>query len=482
MAPENFPKISFQINSGETETKNQWVNLQIQTSRNDIEKISISFGKTCEPVNWQNYSETMPFDLGSENGERFISVKVQTVYGFTSDCTYQKIYLDTIAPTIASVEASTRGVYLKDEDIFIKINYNENVFVFGSPRLAIIVGSQTRYANYFSGSDSQTLIFKYTLQNNDSDLNGVTFPQAIDFNGGSITDNLLNSTSASLPPLSNSAIFVGCPTNFLKVPALSPYTTSSFCVSKYEMKIQGQNDGAQVYDSALVPEARASGTPWTRITRESAALECQSLGTHYDLINNGQWQSVARNIESNNLNWSGEVIGSMGGINRGHSDNSPSAPLEASPNDDHSCFLTEETCSLTMWHEQSRVLKLKSGALIWDFAGNVWEFVKDLKSETAMGADSHLSQVSNSSHPYTLSIGGLSGTTKVQFGPSGNYTALSGAPFGGLGFGYFSNFGTSIMRGGNWDFGANNSGIFATVFPFDGGKGVNVGFRCVFAP
>ncbi len=57
----------------------------------------------------------------------------------------------------------------------------------GTPRLPLQIGDATRYAAY-SDADSRfaTLIFKYTVQAGDNDIDGIGVPGPIDLNGGSI--------------------------------------------------------------------------------------------------------------------------------------------------------------------------------------------------------------------------------------------------------------------------------------------------------
>src|SRR5690606_33913666 len=111
------------------------------------------------------------------------------------------------------------------------------------------------------------------------------------------TDNTIQ-TNFSSPEAGGSAPEAEiCPANFVRVPALSPYTSEDFCVSKYEMKIQGDDNGNQAYNAAWVAEARPGGTPWVNVTRFEAVTECQALGSQYDLIGTAEWQTIARNIE-----------------------------------------------------------------------------------------------------------------------------------------------------------------------------------------
>jgi hypothetical protein len=94
------------------------------------------------------------------------------------------------------------------------------------------------------------------------------------------------------------------------------------------------------------------------------------------LVSNGEWQAVARNIESNITNWSGGKVGE-GTVPRGHSDATPylSLPLtsEADP-----YYGTGNSAS--SGSEQKRTHQLSTGDVVWDLAGNVQEWVYEDKS------------------------------------------------------------------------------------------------------
>ncbi len=76
------------------------------------------------------------------------------------------LVLDTTAPTITNVTATTAdGSYKKDDTITITVTLSEAVDVTGTPKLTLRTGND---ATYFSGSGSDTLTFKYRVQDGDS--------------------------------------------------------------------------------------------------------------------------------------------------------------------------------------------------------------------------------------------------------------------------------------------------------------------------
>jgi sugar lactone lactonase YvrE/type II secretory pathway pseudopilin PulG len=97
---------------------------------------------------------------------------------------------------ISSVTPPSNGAYTTGQTLTFTVNYNAAVTVTGTPQLTLTVGSNTRYANYVSGSGTTTLTFSYTIQASDS-ATSISAGSSINLNGGTITNGSA-STSASL--------------------------------------------------------------------------------------------------------------------------------------------------------------------------------------------------------------------------------------------------------------------------------------------
>ncbi len=108
-----------------------------------------------------------------------------------------KANADVIPPVLASVTAPANGMYLPGDPVDFNVNFNEAVNYTGVPRIALVIGSTTRYATYLSGSGTTSAIFRYTVQSGDSDLNGITSSSPLQYNGGTIRD-IANLAPASL--------------------------------------------------------------------------------------------------------------------------------------------------------------------------------------------------------------------------------------------------------------------------------------------
>ncbi len=206
------------------------------------------------------------------------------------------------------------------------------------------------------------------------------------------------------------------PNGWQAVPGRNLYSTKDFLVMKYEAKcasigspavgLTSPNDSTHgVYrdDGVRTPANNctsangrkvvsvASGYPITYINQIEAAARCRTVsvnGVAAHLITNKEWMTIARNVEAQPSNWSLGRIGS-GYLYAGHNDNEPAKALVASSNDANRAAYTDAngteattTTTTTTATGQSgtgggsqiRTLNLSNGSVIWDFAGNVWEW------------------------------------------------------------------------------------------------------------
>ena len=83
--------------------------------------------------------------------------------------------------------------------IYATVSFNEAVTVTGAPQLALAIGTQTRQADYSSGSGTEALTFSYTVQYSDVDADGVSIAaNALTLNGGMIQDSGGNNAALAL--------------------------------------------------------------------------------------------------------------------------------------------------------------------------------------------------------------------------------------------------------------------------------------------
>jgi hypothetical protein len=261
-----------------------------------------------------------------------------------------------------------------------------------------------------------------------------------------------------------------CPTNYVSVPAVPGYTSSAFCVAKYEAKIISGKAVSQM-----------AGLPTETRLKSQAAAACAANGSRYSLISNNQWQAVARTIEKIPRNWSSGLVGS-GLLSLGHSDGDPMTGLEPGPDSD-GCFGTRNTdCKPGTWHFQERTMYISSDQVIWDFAGNLPEWILDIQT---LDVSSILAPGKNVS---TLTVPSL-----IQTYGSGlvSRALLDTSTYGGLGAVKseltLDGVAYGVIRGGSYD-DTTDSGIFyadvnvpAETAQYDQSPR-HIGFRCVYSP
>ena len=171
------------------------------------------------------------------------------------------------------------------------------------------------------------------------------------------------------------------------------------------------------------------------MTISSAACD----GCH--LISEAEYLTIAHNVLSVPSNWSGGSVGS-GYIYSGHNDNSPGSALAASTSDSDGYSGTGNVSP----SKQRRTLTLTNGEVIWDIAGNVWDWTSGQTSGGQPGASGYVWRQWNT----IAGTGSLSPNPHPSYGTpaSSNWTSTQG-----IGWIWSSSTEPGLRgfrRGGNW--------------------------------
>lgn len=111
------------------------------------------------------------------------------------------VVIDTAGPTVVGAPAITSSpasgdTYAEDENINLRVTWNEAAYVTGSPRLTIMIGAFPVIAAYLSGSGTTLWNFRYTVQGGDVDTNGISVSaNQLALNGGTIKDSAGNNAT-----------------------------------------------------------------------------------------------------------------------------------------------------------------------------------------------------------------------------------------------------------------------------------------------
>jgi len=244
-------------------------------------------------------------------------------------------------------------------------------------------------------------------------------------------------------------IYNPCSDGYVLVPNDPTYNTGDFCVMQFEAKNDGFNS----------PVSTVAGTPWVSISQAESISACTSLeGGDYHLITNDEWMTIARNIESQSTNWSGEAVGS-GFIPRGNSDGFSAL---------------DGTDALSGINKRNLVLS--NGNEIYDLAGNVAEWV----DKTIQQKD--MPQPGSSWVEYIdITDYGVLERDAYNFAVGKEYSSVNG--IGKI----YSTYSVSedekvFLRGGYWNYGPYAGLLYLTLSNDSSDQIYNDGFRCSVVP
>lgn len=308
-----------------------------------------------------------------------------------------------------------------------------------------------------------------------------------------------NSTNAQASACSTATVayvLTSCPIGYVSVPGNATLGTTDFCVMQYEAKAWNDANADEDVDAGEVdadgcgeagcttgnwaaiptykPVSQAADLPWRRIDQNQARIACDALNsggsTNFDLISNPEWMTIARNIELQNGNWSGGVVGNgllyqgNNGVNAGSSYNG-SDPEGGTGRDTKAMHV------------------LSNGEQLWDISGNVWEWVDWNVTPAQKAYVSTDGSPQSAWREFTL-LDTLIGLGNEMFPNSWQPTNASYNSAQGTGQYYAGSnaSGGAALRGGYW-FNGTGAGVFALYLGDSSAVTYyDVGFRCVYRP
>ncbi len=170
------------------------------------------------------------------------------------------------APDVSNVVVPTNDTYITGEDLTFSVVFNENINVNttgGTPQLNITIGSTSRQATYISGSGTVLLLFRYTIQSDEIDTDGIVIG-TLDANGGTLQNSSGTNANLTLNGVGS--------TSGVLVDAVAP-TVTSVTVPSNATYITGQNLDFTVNFNENITVNTTGGTPQVTITIGSNASQ-----------------------------------------------------------------------------------------------------------------------------------------------------------------------------------------------------------------
>lgn len=118
-----------------------------------------------------------------------------TMYDFSNSLPPNTLLVDAVLPLVTAVTAESMTTYTTGQQLDLSVQFSKKCWVHAAvnkPLLPIAIGNKIRTAEYLQGSGSQLLIFRYTIQADDRDTDGIKPISPITNNGQSIRDSIGN--------------------------------------------------------------------------------------------------------------------------------------------------------------------------------------------------------------------------------------------------------------------------------------------------
>lgn len=176
------------------------------------------------------------------------------------------ILVDTTAPTVSSITAPANKTYLLSENLDFSVTFSESITTNvsgGYPRIALTVGSSTKYLVPTVNATGITHTFRYTVVSGDNDGDGVAMGTSVENSGtGYVRDAGLNNVTGTFTAPSTLGVLVD---------ALAPTVTS------VTRPANGTYDNPDVLEfsltfSEVVTVDTVGGTPRIEVAAQTGTL------------------------------------------------------------------------------------------------------------------------------------------------------------------------------------------------------------------
>jgi len=208
---------------------------------------------------------------GIDDGELLFSVSLTDATGNVGTTVTDTVSKDTVRPAVASVSASSDGMYILGNTLQAQVAFDDQVYVTGVPQLELIIGSQTVNADYLSGNNTNTLTFEVQVSAGLLDTDGITIGSLLmdangieDISGNDVDTNLNNVTDTTgilvdgVVPSGYLVVFSEATWNKENEQSAALSVTSAEVGASYAYSISGSNGGTDLTGSGVVSSSSFS--------------------------------------------------------------------------------------------------------------------------------------------------------------------------------------------------------------------------------
>ncbi len=189
--------------------------------------------------------------INSGLGETIVDQAGNTLSTTITNTTTSTVMVNPTQPTITSIVAtSANNTYTVTQNINFTVTMSQAVTVTGTPAIPVVLSTGTVLANYLNGSGTNTLLFRYVVQTNHADTDGIALQSPMLLNGATIKATSPGNADAALIYTipSTSGILVDAATG----PFVLSTLVNSSSVPANGFYIEGQNLNFTLNFSAAV--------------------------------------------------------------------------------------------------------------------------------------------------------------------------------------------------------------------------------------